>query len=279
MNKKMLFSLGCVFLGLTACNAPSSPSSDTLQKLAVEGFTPIGSHEKIQRTFQKDALLFTGSGTWPTEVTNLENIMDRNGTAYDEASSAELNSMSVDELAAYGTIIFPGGNGATEANSLTVATQENLRAAIRERGLGYVGFCAGAFIAQAPAPTRGVRASYGLSVVTGPELKYYYLEDQGHDIAMTLYKFADGSTADILYYGGPVVPDCPGGVVAQYPNGQPSISETWSGNGLVVISGGHPTSSASTLADMGVSSSDGTHQDVAWNMIHAAIAQEPLPAF
>ena len=58
----------------------------------------------------------------------------------------------------------------------------------------------------APAPKPGKDVSYGLGIVAGPELEYYYLENQGTEIAMTLASFPDGSKRDLLWYGGPVTP-------------------------------------------------------------------------
>jgi glutamine amidotransferase-like uncharacterized protein len=224
-------------------------------------------------------LLFIGSGTWGTEVTNLENILNSNGASFKEVTSAQLDAMSVDEIASYGILIFPGGSGGTEAGSLSTQTHANLREAVQVRGVSYIGFCAGAFIAEAPAPSAGQDVSYGLGVVAGPELDYYYLENQGTDIAMTLASFPDGSTKDLLWYGGPVTPNVAGGVIAKYPDGNPMITQVKSGNGFVIMSGVHPTANQATLSALGMSSSDGIHQDFAWTLINAALHQQPLPAF
>lgn len=233
----------------------------------------------VARTWSTDALLFTGSGTWSSEVANLRAILSGGGTSFQEATSAQLNAMSLDDLARFGVLIFPGGSGGTEASSLTSQTHARLRAAVQVRGVGYIGFCAGAFIASAPAPAVGGDVSYGLGVVEGPILDYYYLENQGTSVAMTLASFPDGSTKDLLWYGGPVTPDVPGGVIAKYPDGSPMITQVWSGKGLAVLVGTHPTANQATLSALGVSSSDGTHQDFAWTLIRAAMLGQTLPAF
>ena len=259
MKKSILCAAALLLPSLIACNAPSSGTPGDASPLAASSQETPASAQSTAipptaatppvpvRTFHTDALLFVGDGTWSTEVANLRTILNTHRASFDEVTSSEMNAMSLDALAGYGVIVFPGG--------------------------------AGAFIAQAPAPSSGGDVSYGLGIVDGPVLDYYYLETQDQKIAMTLYTFADESTADILYYGGPVTPNVPGGIVAKYPNGDPSISEMWSGKGLVLIAGGHPTANAATLSALGVSSSDGTHQDVAWNMIEAGIKQKPLPAF
>ena len=231
------------------------------------------------RAYSTDALLFAGTGTWSDEVAVLEQLLLAKRATYSKVSSAALDAMSVDDLAKFGVMIFPGGSGGAEAAGLSVDTHARLRQAVQQRGVNYVGFCAGSFIAVAPAPAPDHDVSYGLGVAAGPELQYYYLENQGTDIAMTLQTFADGTQADILWYGGPVTPDLPGGVIARYPDGKPAISEQWAGQGFVVLSGGHPAANSAMLASLGMQSTDGTHPDLAWKLISAALHQQPWPAF
>jgi len=57
--------------------------------------------------------------------------------------SAELNAMSLDQIARFGVLIFQGGAGVTEAASLNAQTHANLRRAVQEKAVSYVGFCAG----------------------------------------------------------------------------------------------------------------------------------------
>jgi glutamine amidotransferase-like uncharacterized protein len=277
-------AIAAALFTLTACDG-SSASSESAGVSTITGTnssTDTGSQTPgapvAQRSYTTDVMLFTGSGTWGTEVNNLENIMNAHGVNYQTVSSAQLDAMSVDQMAQFGLMIFPGGSGGTEADSLSAQTHANLREAVQVRGVSYLGFCAGSFIAQAPAPAAGQDVSYGLGVVNGPELNYYYLENQGTDIAMTLLTFANGSTQDILWYGGPVTPNTAGGVIAKYPDGNPAITELWSGKGFVTLSGVHPTADQATLAALGMSSTDGTHQDTAFNLINAALHQQPMPA-
>lgn len=236
------------------------------------------------RQFDTDILLFNGNGTWTVEVQALRALFEQKGATYDEVTSSQLSAMSADDMARYGAIVWPGGTGSTQALSLTAATRANLRKAVQELGVNYVGFCAGAFVAVAPAPAPGKDVSYGLGVLEGPLLGYYYLETAFEqsgalDVEMTEYTFADGMKRDILWYGGPVTPELPGGVVARYPNGDAAITQAWSGNGLVLIAGGHPAAPSSVKSSFGLSDMDGSDTDVAWNMIEAAFMQRPLAAF
>lgn len=279
-------AIAAALFTLTACDGSSASSdsagvaftSPSTSSSTSTGTSQAPSAPAAQRTWTTDVMLFAGSGTWGTEVTNLENILNAHGIKFQEVTSAQLDAMSVDQMAQFGLMIFPGGSGGTEADSLSSQTHANLREAVQVRGVSYLGFCAGSFIAEAPAPASGQDVSYGIGVVNGPELNYYYLENQGTDIAMTLLTFANGSTQDILWYGGPVTPNTAGGVIAKYPDGNPAITELWSGNGFVILSGVHPTADQATLSAVGMSSTDGTHQDTAYNLINAALHQQPMAA-
>jgi glutamine amidotransferase-like uncharacterized protein len=290
-----MLSLGVSLMGLTqACEnsqvlAPSRTQVDVAGvvsdspsgPLPIESPSPedrLPPEAPSQRSWSVDALLFAGSGTWAAEVSSLKSILSARGASYIEVSSAELNAMTLEEISEFGVLIFPGGSGGTQAGSLSSSTKALLRQAVQERGVGYTGFCAGAFIAVAPTPAPGRDVVYGLGVAEGPVLDYYYLENQGVTAQMTLLQLADGSTRDVLWYGGPVTPDQPGDVIARYPNGDASISQLTSGAGLVVISGGHPGVPASSKSAFGLVDSDGLDYELTWSMISAAMNHQRLPA-
>ena len=261
-------------LVLSGCDSGSATTGST------NGTSlPNGPAANVARNYSTDALVFAGGGTWSSEVSSIESILTSNGASYQEVSSAQLDAMAAPDLAKFGLMIFPGGAGGTEAASVSATTHANLRQAVQQEGVSYLGFCAGSFVAVAPAPVAGGDVSYGFGVVNGPELGYYQLENQGTDIAMTLESFPDGSSEDILWYGGPVTPNVSGGVLAKYPTGDPAISQMWSGNGFVVLSGVHPTATQAMLSSVGMTSTDGIHTDLAWKLMNAALHQQPLPAF
>jgi glutamine amidotransferase-like uncharacterized protein len=288
----MLKSLGIpltaavILAALPACNsnentasAGTSPGSSTSTQSP--GTTPLpgGPTQSVQRNYTTDALVFAGNGTWGSEVTSIETILASHGATYQEVSSAQLDAMTLQQLEQFGVLVFPGGEGGTEAGSLSAATHANLRAAVQQGGVSYIGFCAGAFIGEAPAPAPGGDVSYGLGIVNGPVLDVYPLENQGVDYQMVELSYADGTTQDTLWYGGPVTFSGAGEVVAKYPDGTPAVSQTWSGAGFVILSGTHPTADAAILAALGLTSNDGTHTDTAWNLIQAALHQTPQAAF
>ena len=233
-----------------------------------------------QRKYSIDVMLFAGTGTWSTEVSSIESILKSNKLTYSKLNSAQLNALTAKELAQYGLLIFPGGAGGTQAKSLSSQSHAELRSAVQDYGVSYLGFCAGAFIAVAPAPDPGQDVSYGLGIVNGPELDYYFLEYQlNPDVAMTLENFADGSQRDLLWYGGPVTPNTPGGVIARYPNGDPAITQLVSGKGFVIVSGPHPAAPQTVKDSFGLLDSDGSDEQLTWSLISSALYQIPMKAF
>jgi hypothetical protein len=230
-----------------------------------------------KRTWTTDAMVFSGDGTWSSEVASIEALMTANGITYKDTNSTELDAMTLDDLAQFGMLVFPGGEGSTEAESVSATTHANLRAAVQTLGVNYLGFCAGSFVAVAPAPAAGQDVTYGFGVVNGPILDEFTPTDNANaDYEMTLDTFPDGTSTDILWYGGPITPST--GIIAKYPTGTPAISEMWSGAGFVVLSGIHPTATLAMLDALGVSPAT-PDTDFAVKLMKAALNQAPLPTF
>jgi glutamine amidotransferase-like uncharacterized protein len=271
---------------LTGCSSNGSSSNGSSASSSGGGVTagagPTGGAQGIlpntpvqppARNFSTDVLVFTGSGTWSTEISDAEALLTANGATFQEATSAQLDAMASTDMAKFGVIFIPGGEGGTEAQSVSATTHANLRTAVQSLGVSYVGFCAGAFVAVAPAPAAGGDVSYGFGVVNGPILNEYAGPGTTAAYEQTLNIFANGTSENILWYGGPITPNT--GVIAKYPTGDPSISEMWSGNGLVVIAGLHPDLSQASLNSLGVSP-DTSVQSTAWQIFNAAITQQPI---
>lgn len=275
------FAVVLLPLGVANCGGSGGDqeSGKPPASLAQVGPTSI---PRGSRSFQTDFLLFSGNGAWAPEVSSLKSLISQRGATYQEADQSDLNSMSLDQLAQYGVIIWPGGLGSTQMSGLTEATKIRLRQAVQERGVGWIGFCAGSFVAVAPTPLPGKNPSYGLGVVAGPLLEYYYLENELHaagksDFTIVSHELPGGVKRDLVWYGGPVVPETQAGVIARYPNGQPSISQTWSGNGFVILSAVHPAAPQSVRDSFGVMDSDGTDYELAWAMLEGVLKQTELP--
>jgi hypothetical protein len=105
------------------------------------------------------------------------------------------------------------------------------------------------------------------------------MSKQGLTLAMLSSSFPGGRHRDLLWYGGPITPEIPGGVLARYPDGTPAITQILSGNGFVIISGLHPALPRESITALGLEDSDGSDEDFAWQLLEAMIQKRPLQAF
>jgi hypothetical protein len=225
-------------------------------------------------------LLFNGVSSWQAEVDSLADTMMAHGTGYDEVNSAQLDALSLDDLGGYRLLIIPGGYAPSITNSLSKDTHARLRQAVQERGMSYLGFCAGAWLAVAPKPgTPDGDVSYGIGLFDGPLETETSMFKAGKEFAVTSAAFPDGSHRDLLWYGGPITPDLPGAVVTRYADGTPAISQLTSGRGFVIVSGLHPTANALIMNALGLKDAQIIDPDFAWQLIESALEQRPLPAF
>lgn len=266
--------ISVIFLAVSACN---EPASSRLPDTAVEdpanpAPVPTGSARAA------DVLLYNGTGVSTSDWQNTEKIVRSQGWSYQLANAAQLNAMSLERIASFGMIIVPGGSGGTITSNLDTGTRLRIRQAVREFGVGYVGFCAGAWVAVGPEAETAKIASYGLAVAKGSVLSLFMPGGSAPTAAMVDVSFADGSTRSLVWWGGPYTPEWSGGVVARYDTGAPAISQTFAGKGFVVISGPHPEAPQGWRSTAG-NDSDGLDYDVAIGMIDAALNKKPLPVF
>lgn len=226
-----------------------------------------------------DVLLFNGTGVSTSDWQTTEQILKAQGLSYALANSAQLNAMALDELSGYGVLVVPGGKGGTITANLSVSTRLRVRQAVRDRGMGYVGFCAGAWVAVGPEAQSDATAAYGMAIAKGSVLPAYYPGDDTSLVAaISEVTFADGGRRHLVWWGGPSTPEWKNGVVARYVNGDPAISQIYSGKGYVVIAGPHPEAPQSWRSTAGYDP-DGLDYDIAVAMVRAARERRPLAAF
>lgn len=261
-------TLFCLLL-FTACGLPSGGSGVARPQRPPSSF----------RGSSNPVLILQGASIWPAEVDSLADILIEHKVSYREIDPSELEQMPLGDLDAYSLLIIPGGDAPTITASMSATTHAKLRTAVQERGLNYLGFCAGAWLAVAPAPEPGQDTSYGIGLVDLPlEEQTIFYKQQKH-FTITQAVFPDGSRRDMLWYGGPITPDVPGAVVARYPDGKPAISQLHSGNGFVIVSGLHPTANQPILDALGLSDPSAIAPDFAWKLLDSAMRQSPLPAY
>jgi glutamine amidotransferase-like uncharacterized protein len=227
----------------------------------------------------KDVLLFNGTGVATSDWQNTEKLIAGQGWSYSLINSAELNAMTLEEISSYRLIVVPGGKGGSIANALTPSARLRVRQAVRDRGVGYVGFCAGAWISVGPEAEGNATAAYGLAVAPGTVLPSYWPDGNTNlTAAMVKVSLADGSSRQLVWWGGPSTPEWTGGVIGRYPTGAPAISQKWSGKGLVVISGPHPEAPQGWRATAGTDS-DGLDYELAIAMMTSAMNGRPMATF
>lgn len=283
---KFILILIAMLSMLSACNAPESndtaasnaPTTTLPDTSNSDPSNPPPANGDETNSYTTDVLLFNGVGISTSDWQTTEQILKSNGFTYRLANSSQLNAMSLDQITSHGVMIFPGGYGNQISNGLTQATRLRLREAVRVHGVGYVGFCAGAWVAVDPEVDLDQVASYGFGIAEGAHLNLYHPNGSTPTADMVDVTFADGSHRDLVWWGGPYTSEWTNGVVARYKTGEPAISQTWAGKGFVVVSGPHPEAPQGWRNTAG-SDSDGLDYDIAVDMIKAALNKQPLPAF
>lgn len=281
-KRARLAAIGTILAAmLAACGSGSGPQgAATDADGAAWSLTSQKSAPTQKRSVKTDLLIYAGGSSATGGPEALAAIADQNGWTHDEVTAPELDAMSLEEIASYGAIVWPGGYAGQMSGRLTAETRGRIRRAVRERGVGFAGFCAGAFIAISPKAESGEAGpAWGFALIDAPTLDYYYLEGAGVGSSMVSTKFADGETRSLVWWGGPKLPEIQGGVIARYvKTGEPAIAQTWAGAGLVVLAGPHPEAPQSWRTKLSLDDSDGMDQSRAAAMIRAALEQKPLRA-
>lgn len=280
----LVLSLG--FLGLTTAMLSGCGSSGNVSNPGMSASSALPDTSLVDpvnppkgpRASKTDVLLFNGEGTSTSDWQSLQKILKSVKLSYELVNSEELDEMSLDELASFGLLIFPGGHGNQITDGVSASTAIRVRQAVRDRGVSFLGICAGAWIAVGPEAKSNKSASYGFAVASGSFLDEYKPGGESPTAAIVDVSFADGTKRDLVWWGGPITPSWTNGVVAKYSTGEPAISETWSGRGFVVVVGPHPEAPEGWRETAG-NDPDGLDFDIALNLIKSALTRTPLKTF
>jgi glutamine amidotransferase-like uncharacterized protein len=215
-------------------------------------------------------LLFDGSGTSRNDVAAIESILAEGGIAYATASSSRLDEMTAGELGARRLLIVPGGNFVTMGNDLQPATAATVRRAV-QNGLGYLGICAGAFMA-------GDSPFNGFNLTAGVRFRFY--SDANRGIRKSAVSIARPGEPPLEQYweDGPELSGW-GEAVARYPDGTPAVVEGAVGRGWVILVGVHPEAPASWRRGMSFTTPLAADRAYAATLITAALQRTALPHF
>jgi len=223
-----------------------------------------------------DFLLYWGPGATESAAQALADIVTSHGLTYRRVDASGLNAMTSAELASYSTILWPGGDSNVADAALSPDTKIRVRQAVINSGVGFSGFCAGAWIAVGPNPGTAAPA-WGFAILAGNYLKEYLPNGQYLTNAMVPITYADGSVRSEVWWQGPYLWSNVGTVVAKYPTGEAATIESWAGKGYVTLTGVHPEAPQSWRD--GLNDTDGLDTAFAWSMIDAARRKSPLRTF
>ncbi len=242
---RVLFGVSCVLV-LAACSG--APASDA----------PI--------------LLYDGDGASDGDVRAIEALLDREHLRYDTVGSAALDAMPEPRLRARRLLIVGGGDFTAMGRSLSDDGAARIRGAV-EAGLGYLGICAGAFLAgHFPSPYRG------LDLASGAQFHFFAAESRGVRRDAVPISRPGAPPLDQYWEDGPEL-SAWGAPIGRYPDGTAAIVQGASGRGWVVLSGVHPEAPASWRHDLAFATPTADDEAYAITLIHAALDHRELPAF
>jgi hypothetical protein len=245
-----------ILIAFTACGTPSATIGTP--KAVDPGATAVS----LQSSTTPPVLLYNGTGTSSSDVSAVETILNNNHLSFATANTSQLNGMSEATLKTYKLLIVPGGNSITIGNNLTSTTTKNIRNAVQNDGLNYLGICAGAFFG-------GSSIYNGLNLTSGVWFNFYADYNKGIHKDSIEISSPSSSPLDQYWQDGPQLSGW-GSVVGKYPDGTPAIVEGKSGSGWVILSGIHPEAPASWRSGMTFTTSVATDNAYAWTLINAA---------
>lgn len=267
MSFRLLALLSFILVSVVGCQLKSAPTKPAAP--------PAKNNPGTGRT---DVLIYGGSGSWGDEIESLKEILAAHGKTYAEYDDKDFNEATDDDLDKFTLVIFPGGDSDDVNNNLTYETRERVRRAVIERGLNYFGLCSGAWLVVSPGPLANGN-TYGFQFVTGPWLKQSPFHTMKLQYAVTNAIFPDGRRRKLLWFGGPITPDIPGGVIAKYGDGNPAITQLKAGKGFVILSGLHPTATKKILTKISLFEKEAIDPDLGWQLLSAGLTGSPLAAF
>ena len=207
-------------------------------------------------------MLFSGIGTSPNDVAEIERILQEQRLGYSKANSAQLDDMAVDRLRTFRLLIVPGGNYINVGNGLKPGTARSVRDAV-EHGLNYLGICAGGLVA-------GDSVHNGFNLTSGVRFDFYSAVNRGIHKAAVPITGNGMPTLDQYWEDGPQFTGW-GNVVGKYPDGTPAVVEGKSGDGWVILCGVHPEAPASWRSGMNFKTPVSVNNEYAAMLIHAAL--------
>lgn len=151
--------------------------------------------------------------------------------------------------------IQPGGIAVTAILAMSNGLKNQIVKFVSQGG-GYVGFCAGAFLAT---DRIGSTRYHGFGILTGFTAPYGYESPDGLDFAFLETNW-NGKKRAVYFEGGPYLygQDSSAEVIATFADGYAAAVQEKFGKGRVSVSGPHPEAPAIWSAEEGAQDPDGS---------------------
>ena len=260
---RLILMVAVVLAGLTLDGCGGSPNGQTVS------VPPVPLPPAIPATVP--VLLFNGTGTSAPDVSAIQAVLGNLDVRYETADSVRLNALSKQQLGGYKLIIIPGGNSITIGQSLSSETASNLRIAVQQYGVHYLGICAGAFF--------GAYSIYnGIDLTGGVSFDFYADELKGIHKEPVTISFPSSPRLDVYWEDGPQLFGW-GSVVAKFPDGSPAIVQGESGKGFVIFTGVHLEAPESWRGSMSFATPTSVDLAYAGTLFNAVLSGTQLPHF
>ena len=164
--------------------------------------------------------------------------------------------------------IQPGGDAIEVANLMSPEQKQLLRDFVHAGG-GYLGFCAGAFLADAKVDNANTVEGLGFLPGTTRDLQ---------KVAKPAMVTVDwrGKMRHLYFEGGAYFEfprDAPVNIIATYEDGKPATIEVHYGLGHVLVTGPHPEAPDSWKHAAGLEDADGQDFDLAEDMLRSVLVR------
>lgn len=191
--------------------------------------------------------IYHGSGVWGPSTSQTKSLLRRMGHTIQNLTAAQIRHGDL-RTGEFRAIFIPGGASWVYAADLGELGQKEIRTFV-EGGGGYLGTCAGAFLALSDRIGGAVTGPFGLGLIHGTSVDPFRLGIKGFGNGMKKIRFHMAGFKNyfkVLFLEGPFLRISPealerqnGVVVAHYSNGEIAAAAFESGRGRVFITGPH----------------------------------------
>ncbi|MES2856490.1 MAG: BPL-N domain-containing protein [Bdellovibrionota bacterium] len=224
---------------------------------------------QLTKKTSKKIIVYRGVGGCASCAAAAEKAVRVLGLTVDYVSASEVTPEVFENAVLW---VQPAGNAISAANALGEKRLAMIREFVKQGG-GYLGFCAGAFLADTTVDDYGKVTGIGL--LPFPTADYEVNDTDNIDMVWMNWR---GDRRHVFFNGGatfeiglahPAVD-----VIATYgPDRKPATIHTQYGKGQVVLTGAHPESPQTWKDNNGLDDEDGPDLDLAGDLAKLAVGK------